>query len=91
MSVFARSAVIQAIYRSFPHSDQIDALDLDTESSAIRFTWRGETSAVMLLDEIAEHFAGEADADQPQGCDYPIPNTAMRFQQRCDELTARAQ
>lgn len=51
---------------------------------------RWQTAAMMLLDEIAEHFAGEADADQPQGCDHPIPNTAMRFQTACDLLTARA-
>ena len=32
---------------------------------------------VVLLDDIEEYFNERADADQPAGCDCPIPNEEM--------------
>lgn len=31
------------------------------------------------LEECEEYFDGKADADQPVGCDHPIPNEEMRL------------
>lgn len=59
----------------------------DAEIARLR---KWQNSAMELLGDLSLHFDESADADQPSGCDYPIPNDAMRFLMRCDALSASA-
>jgi len=41
MEYAAKGKIVELIYMGMPYSSQISALDLASEESAIRFTWRG--------------------------------------------------
>lgn len=43
-----KSEIVQAIYRALPYSDQITGLDIESEDSGVRFTWRGDTFRVSV-------------------------------------------
>ena len=42
-----------------------------------------------LLDDIEEYFNERADADQPAGCDCPIPNEEMVLLTRLQRVTKK--
>lgn len=44
----------------------------------------GPDQVFQLLAEIRAYFDDQADADQPAGCDHPIPNEAMRWVAQID-------
>jgi hypothetical protein len=42
----SQSKIVETIYSAMPYASQIRDLNLDLESTAVRFTWRGDTFRV---------------------------------------------
>jgi hypothetical protein len=54
-----KGELIEAIMRAVPYPQHINAIDLDSEADAIRFTWRGDrfrVSTTLFVETSDGHF-----------------------------------